>query len=76
MQTEGSMAQNLLCFGDNAYFLNERRDLFPDESVDLIYLDPPFNSKRPYNILFKDHKGTPSAASRRPPPAVGDRLAA
>jgi site-specific DNA-methyltransferase (adenine-specific) len=54
--------ENLLCFGDNAYFLNERRDLFPDESVDLIYLDPPFNSKRPYNILFKDHKGTPSAA--------------
>ena len=56
------MAQNLLCYGDNAYFLNERPDLFPDQSVDLIYLDPPFNSKRPYNILFKDHKGTPSAA--------------
>ena len=56
------MPENLLCFGDNAYFLNERRDLFPDESVDLIYLDPPFNSQRPYNILFKDHKGTPSAA--------------
>jgi site-specific DNA-methyltransferase (adenine-specific) len=56
------MPDNLLCFGDNAYFLNERRDLFPDESVDLVYLDPPFNSQRPYNILFKDHKGTPSAA--------------
>ena len=56
------MAENLLCYGDNAYFLNERRDLFPDESVDLIYLDPPFNSKRPYNILFKDHKGVASAA--------------
>ena len=46
------MAQNLLCFGDNAYFLNERRDLFPDESVDLIYLGPPFNSTRPYKMPF------------------------
>ena len=55
------MAENLLCYGDNANFLRDK-DLFPDESVDLIYLDPPFNSKRPYNILFKDHKGTPSAA--------------
>ena len=34
------MAENLLCYGDNAYFLNERRDLFPDESVDLLPLDP------------------------------------
>jgi len=55
------MPENLLCYGDNANFLRDK-DLFPDESVDLIYLDPPFNSKRPYNILFKDHKGTPSAA--------------
>ena len=55
------MPENLLCFGDNANFLRDK-DLFPDESVDLIYLDPPFNSQRPYNILFKDHKGTASAA--------------
>jgi len=55
------MPENLLCYGDNSNFLRDK-DLFPDESVDLIYLDPPFNSKRPYNILFKDHKGTPSAA--------------
>ncbi len=58
---EHKMAENLLCYGDNANFLRDK-ELFPDESVDLIYLDPPFNSKRPYNILFKDHKGTPSAA--------------
>ena len=30
---------------------------FPDESVDLIYLAPPFNSKRDYNLLFKSPKG-------------------
>ena len=29
-----------------------------DESVDLIYLDPPFNSNRNYNVLFKDESGT------------------
>ena len=55
------MPENLLCFGDNANFLRDK-DLFPDECVDLVYLDPPFNSQRPYNILFKDHKGTASAA--------------
>jgi len=30
------------------------RDNIPDESVDLIYIDPPFNSKRDYNIFFDD----------------------
>ncbi|MFH1797578.1 MAG: hypothetical protein ABIF45_24125 [Pseudomonadota bacterium] len=34
------MPDNLLCYGDNAVFLRDR-DIFPDESVDLIYLDPP-----------------------------------
>ena len=29
-------------------------DALPDESVDLIYLDPPFNSKSTYNLPFKD----------------------
>jgi DNA modification methylase len=41
---------NQLFFGDN---LNVLRDQIKDESVDLIYLDPPFNSKRDYNLLFK-----------------------
>ena len=36
--------QNLLCYGDNLTFLRNA-DLFPNECVDLIYLDPPFNSK-------------------------------
>jgi hypothetical protein len=33
-----------------------------DESVDLIYLDPPFNSKASYNVLFKAPTGEPSQA--------------
>ncbi len=38
------------------------REHIADESVDLIYLDPPFNSKRDYNLLFKSPKGQASAA--------------
>ncbi len=34
----------------------------PDDSVDLIYLDPPFNSKRSYNVLFNEVSGAASAA--------------
>lgn len=42
-----------LFFGDNLDIL---RESIKDESVDLIYLDPPFNSKWDYNLLFKSHK--------------------
>ena len=48
-----------LYFGDN---LNILREHIQDESVDLIYLDPPFNSKRDYNLLFKTPKGQDSDA--------------
>ena len=48
-----------LYFGDN---LNILREHVKDESVDLIYLDPPFNSKRAYNLLFKTPKGHVSDA--------------
>jgi len=44
------ITQNTLFYGDNLQIL---REYIPDESVDLIYLDPPFNSKRTYNVLFK-----------------------
>ncbi len=50
---------NKLFFGDN---LNILRDHIASESVDLIYLDPPFNSKRDYNLLFKSPKGHQSEA--------------
>lgn len=43
-----------LYFGDNLGIL---RAHVPAESVDLVYLDPPFNSKRDYNLLFRTPKG-------------------
>jgi site-specific DNA-methyltransferase (adenine-specific) len=45
---------NTLYYGDNLKIL---REYIKDESVDLIYLDPPFNSNRSYNVLFKDESG-------------------
>lgn len=53
--------RNLLLYGDNLPFLMDA-SLMPDESVDLVYLDPPFNSNASYNVLFKEVSGTPSAA--------------
>jgi site-specific DNA-methyltransferase (adenine-specific) len=38
------------------------REEILEESVDLIYLDPPFNSKATYNVLFKERSGEQSAA--------------
>jgi len=51
--------KNRLYFGDNLDIL--RREV-PDSSVDLIYLDPPFNSNATYNVLFKEKSGEESAA--------------
>lgn len=50
---------NKLYYGDNLEVLREQ---IAPESVDLIYLDPPFNSKRDYNLLFKSPKGMESEA--------------
>ncbi len=50
---------NTLYYGDNLKIL---RKYIPDESVDLIYLDPPFNSKRAYNVIFKDKTGEEASA--------------
>ena len=50
---------NKLYFGDNLHIL---RDHVADESVDLIYLDPPFNSNATYNVLFREKSGEQSAA--------------
>ena len=54
-----STSANQLYFGDN---LNILRDYVADESVDLIYLDPPFNSNATYNVLFREREGDESAA--------------
>ena len=51
------ITKNTLFYGDNLEIL---REYVPDESVDLIYLDPPFNSSRSYNVLFKDESGKDS----------------
>src|SRR5258708_10409397 len=53
------ITENTLFYGDNLLILREH---IPSESVDLIYLDPPFNSSRSYNVLFKDEHGTESEA--------------
>lgn len=45
---------NTLYYGDNLKIL---RDYVESETVDLVYLDPPFNSNRNYNVLFKDESG-------------------
>lgn len=50
---------NALYYGDNLKVLREH---IPADSVDLIYLDPPFNSKADYNVLFKEPTGEPSKA--------------
>ncbi|MBB3566092.1 site-specific DNA-methyltransferase [Rhizobium sp. BK491] len=50
---------NKLYYGDN---LSVLRESIASESVDLIYLDPPFNSNASYNVLFKAPSGEQSAA--------------
>jgi site-specific DNA-methyltransferase (adenine-specific) len=55
------MKTNVLYYGDNLDILRNR-EYFPDECIDLIYLDPPFNSKKDYNILFKENGGVESEA--------------
>jgi len=51
--------EQVLYFGDNLWHLREE---IRDESVDLIYLDPPFNSKTQYNVFFKTPEGKASEA--------------
>ncbi|MCX6380845.1 MAG: DNA methyltransferase [Armatimonadetes bacterium] len=57
---------NTLYFGDN---LNVLEKHIADESVDLVYLDPPFNSNRDHNVLFKEQSGHESPAQIK---AFGD----
>ena len=60
------MASNTLYYGDNLDIL---RRYVQDESVDLVYLDPPFNSNQTYNILFREKDGSQSASQIK---AFGD----
>src|ERR1035437_5664503 len=52
---------NKLLFGDNLKWLRDKK-IFPDASVDLVYLDPPFKSDANYNVLFKEDSGLASQA--------------
>ncbi|MHB8156709.1 MAG: DNA methyltransferase [Desulfocucumaceae bacterium] len=53
---------NRLYYGDNLDILKRH---IADESVDLVYLDPPFNSNANYNVLFKEKDGTQAASQIR-----------
>lgn len=53
------ITKNTLFYGDNLPVI---RDYLADETVDLIYLDPPFNSSRSYNVLYKDESGAEAEA--------------
>ena len=53
------MNENLLYYGDN---LDVLRRHVKDETVDLVYLDPPFNSNATYNVLFAEQSGERAAA--------------
>ena len=59
MSTPYEPAKNRLYYGDNFEVL---RNHIADSSVDLIYLDPPFNSRQDYNVLFAEKDGTRSAS--------------
>jgi site-specific DNA-methyltransferase (adenine-specific) len=59
---KNQLSKNQLFYGDNYEILQLH---IPDESVDLIYLDPPFNSRQDYNVLFAEKDGSQSSSQIR-----------
>ena len=53
------LATNVLYYGDNLDIL---RRYLPDAALDLVYLDPPFNSNADYNVLFAEKSGEKAQA--------------
>jgi site-specific DNA-methyltransferase (adenine-specific) len=53
------MPSNYLYYGDNLEVL---RRYVKDETIDLVYLDPPFNSRQDYNVLFAEKDGSQSSS--------------
>ena len=62
---------NTLYYGDNLGVLREH---VKDDSVDLVYLDPPFNSNQDYNVLFAERDGSRAAKERFQPGCQSLRL--
>ncbi len=60
--TDATGLDGTLFYGDN---LDVLRNEFPDHSVDLVYLDPPFNSNASYNVLFRDESGNTAPSQIR-----------
>jgi site-specific DNA-methyltransferase (adenine-specific) len=54
--------ENTLYCGDNLDILKR---YIPDESIDVVYLDPPFKSNQNYNVLFKEKNGSQAASQVR-----------
>jgi len=54
--------KSILYYGDN---LDVLRRHVKDETVDLVYMDPPFNSNANYNVLFAEKDGTKAASQIR-----------
>lgn len=54
---------NKLFYGDNLAILRDRKKI-PEESVDLCYIDPPFNSKRTYNQIYNNLGGEDRAQAQ------------
>ena len=59
LDTDATVEPNRFYFGDNLDIL---REYIADDSIDLIYLDPPFNSNVSYNAFFREQGGEQSAA--------------
>lgn len=59
MAADSGVPAPTIYYGDN---LDVLRRYVKDESVDLVYLDPPFNSKADYNVLFAEHDGAQAAS--------------
>ena len=57
-----STEKNKLYYGDNFEVLQR---YVKDDSVDLVYLDPPFNSRQDYNVLFAEKDGSQSSSQIR-----------
>jgi site-specific DNA-methyltransferase (adenine-specific) len=61
LSASGMADKNRLYYGDNLDWLRNEKE-FADETIDVIYLDPPFNSNANYNILFEEKDGSNSRA--------------